>query len=120
MPPDSTFSTWRTFLENHTRDLVSIDFFAAPTIRFQILTFLVLAHHRRRIIHFVVTAHATAGWTAHQLMQAFPWDSAPRYLLGDRDRIFGCEFIQKAKVMGIDRVLSPRASPLSSAHLWNG
>jgi hypothetical protein len=69
----------RAFLENHLQNLVSVDFFTVPTIRFQILyVFLVLAHERRRIIHFAVTAHPTAEWTAHQLREAFPWESAPR------------------------------------------
>jgi putative transposase len=81
--------TWRTFLENHISQLVSVDFFTVPTIRFQILyVFLVLAHERRRILHFNVTAHPTAEWTAQQLRNVFPWDSEPRYLLRDRDRIF--------------------------------
>jgi putative transposase len=86
-PPSQT---WRTFLDNHVQSLVSVDFFTVPTIRFQILyVFLVLAHDRRRILHFAVTAHPTAAWTAHQLREAFPWDTAPRYLLRDRDRILG-------------------------------
>ncbi|MCX6617391.1 MAG: hypothetical protein NTZ98_14990 [Acidobacteria bacterium] len=86
-PPSQT---WRTFLNNHVKSLVSADFFTVPTIRFQILyVFLVLAHDRRRILHFNVTAHPTTEWTAQQLRDAFPWDSAPRYLLRDRDRIFG-------------------------------
>jgi hypothetical protein len=69
---------WRTFLGNHIQDLVSVDFFTVPTIRFQILyVFLVLAHERRRIVHLAVTAHPTAEWTAHQLREAFPWESAP-------------------------------------------
>jgi putative transposase len=89
----SPSQTWRTFLDNHIQQLVSIDFFTVPTIRFQILyMFLVLAHERRRIVHFNVTAHPTAEWTAQQLRNAFPWDSAPRYLLRDRDRIFGDDF----------------------------
>ena len=90
-PPSQT---WRTFLDNHVKSMVSVDFFVVPTIRFQILyVFLVLAHERRRILHFGVTAHPTAEWTAHLLREAFPWDSAPRYLLRDRDRIFGQEFV---------------------------
>ena len=69
-PPSQT---WRTFLENHVKSMVSVDFFAVPTIRFQILyVFLVLAHERRRIVHFAVTAHPTAEWTAQQLREAFP------------------------------------------------
>jgi putative transposase len=69
---------WRTFLDNHINDLVSIDFFTVPTIRFQVLhVFLVLAHDRRRILHFRVTAHPTTAWTAQQLREAFPWNTAP-------------------------------------------
>lgn len=114
-PPSQT---WRTFLENHVRDLASIDFFTVPTIRFQVLyVFLVVAHHRRRIVHFAVTARPTAEWTAHQVLQAFPWDSAPRYLLRDRDRIFGGEFLQQMKVMGIQEVLSAPASPWQRAYV---
>ena len=75
-----------------------------PTIQFQILyVFLVLAHDRRRILHFGVTAHPTAEWTAQQLRDAFPWDSAPRYLLRDRDKIFGREFVDQVKAMGSNR-----------------
>jgi hypothetical protein len=70
--------------------MVSADFFVVPTIRFQILyLFLVLAHERQRILHFAVTVPPTAEWTAQQMREAFPWDTAPRYLLRDRDRIFG-------------------------------
>jgi transposase InsO family protein len=98
--------------------LVSIDFFTVPTIRFQILyVFLVLAHDRRRIVHFGVTAHPTAEWTAHQLREAFPWDSAPRYLLRDRDRIFGQEFVEQVKAMGIKQVLSAPRSPWQRAYV---
>ena len=71
--------TWSTFLDNHVKSLVSVDFFTVPTIRFQILyVFLVLAHHRRRIVHFGVTANPTAEWTAQQLREAFSWETAPR------------------------------------------
>jgi transposase InsO family protein len=70
---------WRTFLDNHVRTMVSVDFFTVPTVRFQTLyVFLVLAHERRRILHFGVTAHPTAEWTAQQLREAFPWETAPR------------------------------------------
>lgn len=110
--------TWRTFLENHLQTLVSVDFFTVPTIRFQVLyVFLVLAHERRRIVHFAVTAHPTAEWTAHQLREAFPWESAPRYLLRDRDRIFGHEFVHQVKVMGIKQVLSAPRSPWQRAYI---
>ncbi len=114
-PPSQT---WRTFLENHLKSMVSVDFFVVPTIRFQILyVFLVLAHERRRIVHFAVTAHPTAEWTAKQLREAFPWDSAPRYLLRDRDRIFGHEFVGQVKAMGIKQVLSTPGSPWQRAYV---
>ena len=110
--------TWRTFLQNHLQGLVSVDFFTVPTIRFQVLyVFLVLAHERRRIIHFAVTAHPTAEWTAHQLREAFPWETAPRDLLRDRDRIFGHEFVSQVKAMGIQQVLSAPRSPWQRADI---
>jgi len=86
--------------------MVSVDFFTVPTIRFQVLyVFLVLAHDRRRILHFAVTAHPTAEWTAQPLREAFPWDSAPRFLLRDRDRIFGSGFTKQVEEFGIQEVL---------------
>ncbi len=91
---------------------------AVPTLRFQILyVFLVLAHDRRRILHFGVTAHPTAEWTAQQLREAFPWDGAPRYLLRDRDRIFGDDFIAQVKAMGIQQVLAAPRSPWQRAYV---
>jgi putative transposase len=109
-PPSQT---WRTFLDNHVKSMVSVDFFTVPTIRFQILyVFLVLAHDRRRILHFGVTARPTAEWTVQQLREAFPWDTAPRYLLRDRDRIFGKDFVDQVK-----QVLSAPRSPWQRAYV---
>ncbi len=114
-PPSQT---WRTFLANHLKSLVSVDFFTVPTIRFQILyVFLVLAHDRRRILHFGVTAHPTAEWTAQQLRNAFPWDTAARYLLRDRDRIFGVDFVKQVRDMGIQEVLSAPRCPWQRAYV---
>jgi putative transposase len=114
-PPSQT---WRTFLENHVKTMVSVDFFTVPTIRFQILyVFLVLAHDRRRIVHFNVTAHPTAEWTAQQLREAFPFEQIPRYLLRDRDGIFGGEFRKDARAMGIKEVLSAPRSPWQRAYV---
>jgi putative transposase len=108
-PPSQT---WRTFLENHLQNLVSVDFFTVPTIRFQILyVFLVLAHERRRIVHFAVTTHPTAEWTAHQLREAFPWESAPRSLLRDRDRTFGHAFVEQVKAMELRKCCPHRVRP---------
>jgi putative transposase len=104
--------TWRTFLENHVSQLVSIDFFTVPTIRFQVLyVFLVLSHDRRRILHFNVTRHPTAAWTGQQLREAFPFFQLPRYLLRDRDRIFGQDFTKQVHDMGLEEVLSTPRSP---------
>src|SRR4051794_7726858 len=112
------WQTWRTFLDNHVQSMVSVDFFTVPTLRFQVLyVFLVLAHDRRRILPFGVTAHPTAEWTVQQLRNAFPWDSAPRYLLRDRDRIFGSEFVEQVKAMGIKQVLSAPRSPWQRAYV---
>jgi hypothetical protein len=89
-----------------------------PTVRFEILyVFLVLAHDRRRILHFGVTAHPTAEWTAQQLREAFPWDSAPRYLLRDRDQIFGKNFVDQVKELGIKQVLPAPRSPWQRAYV---
>jgi transposase InsO family protein len=114
-PPSQT---WRTFLENHVNTTVSIDFFTVPTIRFQVLyVFLVLAHDRRRIVHFNVTAHPTAEWTGQQLREAFPFEQVPRHLLRDRDAIFGSEFRKDVKAMGIKEVLSAPRSPWQRAYV---
>lgn len=79
--------------------------------------FLVLSHERRRIVHFAVTAHPTAEWTAQQLREAFPWDTAPRYLLRDRDRIFGADFVEQVKARGTKQVLSAPRAPWQRAYL---
>jgi putative transposase len=92
-PPSQT---WRTFLENHVQQLVAIDFLVVPTVSFRLLfVFVVLGHHRRHAIHFNVTAHPTAEWTGREIAETFPWDSAPRYLLHDRDCIYGAAFRQQ-------------------------
>jgi transposase InsO family protein len=114
-PPSQT---WRTFLENHVSQLASIDFFAVPTIRLQVLyVFLVLAHDRRRIVHCNVTAHPTAEWTGQQLRNAFPFDRLPRYLLRDRDPIFGQDFRKQVRDMVMEEVLSAPRSPWQRAYV---
>jgi transposase InsO family protein len=104
--------TWRTFLANHVRDLVSLDLFTVPTARLRVLFVLVvLAHHRRRVVHFNVTEHPTAHWTAQQIVDAFPDDSAPSYLLRDRDQLYGEQFRHRVKGMRIEEVLAAPHSP---------
>jgi len=110
--PKPPSQTWRTFLGNHVSQLASVDFFTVHTVWFEILfVFIVLTHDRRRIVHFNVTAHPTAEWTALQIREAFPFDTAPRYLLRDRDRIYGQEFRVQMEVMNINEVLSAPRSP---------
>ena len=113
-PPSQT---WRTFLENHIQQLVSTDFLVVSTVSFRLLfVFVVLGHHRRHAIHFNVTTHPTAEWTARQIAEAFPWDSAPGYLLHDRDCIYGASFHQRVGEMGIREVLTAPRSPWQNAY----
>jgi transposase InsO family protein len=109
-PPSQT---WRTFLDNHLLDLVSIDFLVVPTATFRVLfVLIVLAHHRRRVMHFNVTEHPTALWTAEQIIQAFPDGTEPRYLLRDRDGIYGEDFRERVKAMGMmEEVITAPRSP---------
>jgi transposase InsO family protein len=114
-PPSQT---WHTFLKSHMKDLVSADFFVVPTISLRLLfVFVILDHDRRRPIHFVETKHPTAEWSAHQLLEAFPWDSAPRYLLRDRDGIYGEKFREAATSLGIREVLTAAQSPWQNAYV---
>ena len=100
------------FLKNHLVELVALDFFTVPTVGFKVLfVLIVLAHDRRRILHFNVTEHPTAAWTAQQLVEAFPWNTAPRYLLRDRDAVYGPIFARRAAGLGISQVLTAPRRP---------
>jgi putative transposase len=107
-PPSQT---WRAFLDNHVGDLVSIDFLTVPTATFRVLFVLVvLAHDRRRIVHFNVTDHPTADWTSQQLLEAFGDGQLPRFLIRDRDSVYGSTFRERVKALGIEEVvISPRS-----------
>jgi putative transposase len=108
-PPSQT---WRAFLNNHLEQLVSMDFFTVPTATFRVLLVLVvLAHHRRPVIHFNVTERPTAAWTGQQRVEAFPEDTAPRDLLRDRDQIYGEDFHNRVHGMGISEVKIAPQSP---------
>jgi putative transposase len=110
--PKPPSQTWRTFLDNHAKDIVGIDFFTVPTATFRILyVFVMLSHDRRYVKHFNVTAQPTAQWTAQQINEAFPWDEAPRYLLRDRDGIYGDMFQRRVKSFGIEEVKTAPRSP---------
>jgi putative transposase len=112
-PPSQS---WRAFLKNHAKDIVSVDFFTVPTATFRVLfVFLVLSSERRKVVHFNVTESPTAAWTGQQIINAFPWDTAPRYLLRDRDGKYGEEFNRRVESMGIEQMLISARSPLAKS-----
>ncbi len=116
-PPRPASPSWRAFLKNHMTELVALDFFTVPTLDFKVLfVLIVLAHDRRRILHFNVTAHPTAQWTGQQLVEAFPWDTAPRYLLQDRDAVYGHVFQRRVSGLGMAQVLTTPRSPWQNAY----
>jgi transposase InsO family protein len=109
-PPSQT---WKTFLRNHAAGIASIDLFVVPTAFFGMLYgFVILSHDRRRLLGINVTAHPTAEWLAHQLTEAFPWNEAPRYLIRDRDAVYGHAFLKRVRAMGI------RDRPIAARHPW--
>jgi transposase InsO family protein len=110
--PRPPSQTWRTFLKNHMMNMVSIDFFTVPTATFRILFVLViLSHSRRKVVHFNATSNPTAMWTAQQIVEAFPWNTAPKYLLRDRDSVYGTFLSNRVKNMGIKEVVTAPRSP---------
>jgi putative transposase len=110
--------TWTTFLRNHVGQMVSIDFFTVATVRLHVLyVFVILAHDRRRVLHFNVTEHPTAVWAAQQIIEAFPEDRAPRYLLRDRDGIYGHCFRTRIEGMGIEQVRITARSPWQNCYV---
>jgi transposase InsO family protein len=108
-PPSQT---WRTLLDNHVSPLASIDFFTVPTATFRVLYVLfVLAHDRRRVLHFNITEFPSAQWTGQQIIEAFPEDKAPKYMIRDRDGIYGDQFRRRVEGIGIEEVLTAPQSP---------
>jgi transposase InsO family protein len=103
--------TWKTFLRNHAEAIAAIDMCVVPTLTFDLLfVFLVLGHGRRQLLWFEVTRHPTAEWLARQITEAFPWTSAPAYLVRDNDRAYGHVFLRRVRAMGIrDRPISPES-----------
>jgi transposase InsO family protein len=114
-PPSSG---WPTFLHNHAAHIAAVDLFVVPTIGFKLLYGLVILRlERRRLVWTNVTAHPTAEWIARQIVEAFPWDEAPRYLIRDRDTSYGAAVTRRRRTMGIrDRPIAPR-SPWQNGHV---
>jgi putative transposase len=114
-PPSQT---WRTFLENHAGCLGSCACFTVPTATFRVLyCFVLLAHERRTVVHFHVTAHPSAEWVSGQIRQAFPFDTAPRFLLHDRDGCYGDAFRRAVASLGIEAVVTAPRSPWQSPYV---
>ena len=108
-PPNQT---WQTFIRNHMTEIAAIDFFTVPIVTFRTLyVFLILSLDRRRIIHFNVTKNPTAEWTSLQLIQAFPFDTAPRFLIRDRDGVYGPKVIDTHDFMDIEQIVTAPRSP---------
>jgi putative transposase len=104
--------TWRSFLHNHLTDIAAIDMFVVATATFRLLyALIVLSLDRRRVIHFGVTENPTQVWLSRQMTEAFPWDTAPRYLLRDRDTSYGPVFRDRVQVLGIEEVVTARGHP---------
>jgi transposase InsO family protein len=110
--------TWRSFLRNHMHDTAAVDMFVVVTARFRLLyALIVLGHERRKIIHFDVTPNPTQGWLARQITEAFPWGTAPRFLLRDRDASYGPTFRNRVQAMAIEQVVTAPRSPWQNAYV---
>ena len=116
--PRPPSQTWRTFLANHADGLASIDMFVVPTATFRVLyAFIVLRHERRRVVHFDVTSHPTAAWLKQQIVEAFPWGTAPQYLIRDRDAAYGTIFRDRLETMSIVDLPTALRSPWQNAYV---
>jgi putative transposase len=103
---------WAAFLSNHREAVTAMDFFTVPTVTFGVLyCFFVIAHDRRRIVHFNATKHPTSAWVTQQLREAFPYDSAPRYLIFDRAATFSEEVVNTINSFGIEPKRTSFQSP---------
>src|SRR5712692_4176505 len=100
---------WRTFLRNHTPDIAAMDFFVVPSLGFRLLYgFVIIRLDRRDLVWINVTTNPTAEWVARQFTEAFPWDEAPRYLIRDRDQVYGAAVRNRLRAMGIrDKPIAP-------------
>ncbi len=112
-PPSQT---WRTFLANHRPRIWAADLVTIQTLAFKTLyVLLFIAHDRRELVHWNVTAHPTAAWAWRQLIEATPWGRRPRYLLRDRDAVYGGDFPERTRRLGIETVLTPVRAPRANA-----
>ena len=110
--------TWLTFLHNHLKEMVSVDFFDVHTLTYSLLyVFVILSHDRRKIIHFNITKHPTDSWAAQQLIEAFAWKSPPRFLIRDRDSKFGQKFKARLRHLEIHDIQTAYRSPWQNGYV---
>jgi len=115
-PARAPSQTWRTFLANHAHHLWATDLFTVPTLTFKTLYVLVfIANGRRELVHLNVTANPTAAWVWRQVIEATPWGHKPRHLLHDRDAVYGRDYRQRARRVGIDAITTPVRAPCANA-----
>ena len=116
--PATPSPTWRNFLRNQAIGIAAIDMFVVPSATFRLLfVALILVRDRRKIVHFNVTRHPTTAWLSRQVTEAFPWDTAPRFLLRDCDSSYGSVFSKRLEAMGITEVTTARHSPWQNAYV---
>ena len=117
-PRKPSSQTWKAFIKKHMTNTVSIDFFTVPTVTFRVLfAIIILKNNRRKVVHFNTTEHPTAQWTAQQIVESFPWDTIPKYLIRDRDSIYGNYFRQRVTNMGIREVVTAPRSPWQNPYV---
>src|ERR1700685_267245 len=110
--------TWRSFLRNQAEGVAAIDMFGVASASFRLLyVMIILAHDRRKIVRAAVTQHPTAAWLSRQVTEAFPWDTAPRYLLRDRDASYGSDFRSRVEAMGIAEVVTAPRAPWQNPYV---
>ena len=110
--------TWSTFLRNQAKGIAAVDLLTLPTVRFEILyVFVILAVERRRLVFASVTTNPTAFWLGQQVVNAFPWDSAPKFLIRDRDGAYGEEFSRRVRSLGIRTVKTAARAPKMNCYV---
>ncbi len=116
--PNVPSPTWRTFLRNQLAGIAAIDMFVVVTAAFRLLyVSVILGHARRKILHLNVTQHPTAAWLSQQVIEAFPWNTAPRFLVRDRDASYGRRFSERMEAIGISEVITAPQSPWQNGHV---
>jgi len=117
-PQRTTRQRWKTFLQNHSSEIISLDFFVVPTITFKLLHVLVfLSHDRRQVVHFNVTAHPTSEWATQQLRNAFCDEEPPKFLVRDRDSKFGEQFTHSVSALNIRQILTAYRAPWQNGYV---